>query len=99
MTDKMQPTNALDIAQALVFQVDHGGGTPYTLSEAVEQVAPLVAKQRREDIPRIIAYLACQVVGYRRSQSADAKLAMVQVGLVVDRYREQIARPAPDGAS
>jgi hypothetical protein len=90
MSDK-GPTNVLDIAQALVFQVDHGDGTPHTLTEAVERVTPLVAKQRREDIPRIIAYLACQVVGYQRSQNADAKLAMVQVGLVVDRYREQIA--------
>jgi hypothetical protein len=91
VTGKHEPTNVFDIAQALVFQVDHGGGTPYTLSEAVDRVTWLVAKQRREDIPRIIACLACQVIGYQRSQNADAKLAMVQVGLVVDRYREQIA--------
>jgi hypothetical protein len=81
----------VDTGQALMFQVDHGAGKPLNLDEATEACSALVAKQRRENIPRIIAYLACQVIGYQRSQNADAKLAMVQVGLVVDRYREQIA--------
>jgi hypothetical protein len=41
MTDKMEPSRAYDVAQALIFQVDHGGGTPYTVAEAEEQVAAL----------------------------------------------------------
>jgi hypothetical protein len=93
-------SSIVDAGQALVFQVDWGAGTPPTLTEATNLVADLVAKQRRENIPRIIAYLACQVIGYQRSQNADAKLAMSQIGTIVELYREQIARPAPEvGAS
>lgn len=72
---------------ALLGLVDHGAGTPLTLDEATAAVQPLVTQQRRDDLPRLVAYLACQVVGYRRSQNADAKLAMAQVAAVVDRYR------------
>ena len=58
---------------------------PLTLAQAAEQVAhPLAGLKATRS--RIVAYLACQVVGYQHRQDAAASLAMRQIANVVRDY-------------
>jgi hypothetical protein len=78
----------IDLAHAAVQRVDHGMGQPLTLAEAEEQIAHLLNRPRAE-LGQALAYLACQVVGYRHSQNSDATLAMAQLARIVREYEEK----------
>lgn len=75
----MSTADALRIATACLHRCDWGESKAYTLDEAVEQVRHPMTGVNREDTLTVIAYLSAQVVGMRRSQDADAKLALAQV--------------------
>jgi hypothetical protein len=76
-----------DIGEACIHRCDMGAGAPrLTLAEAVEQVTHPVAGASKVALVEVIAYLSCQVVGYQRSQNADAKMAMAQVRRIVKDY-------------
>ena len=78
----------VDLGNAAMQLVDHGEGQPLTLPEAEERVAHLMGKPRAE-LQQALAYLACQVIGYRRSQNADATLALAQVTRIVRDYERR----------
>lgn len=78
----------VDLGNAAIQLVDHGEGQPLTLPEAEERVAHLMTKPRAE-LQQALAYLACQVIGYRRSQNADATLALAQVSRIVCDYERR----------
>jgi len=75
----------VDLGNAAMQLVDHGAGQPLTLPEAEDRVAHLMSKPRAE-LQQALAYLACQVIGYRRSQNADATLALAQIARSVHEY-------------
>ena len=77
----------IDIGTAAMQRVDHGAGEPLTLDQAIERVAHLT--DTKENLLPAVAYLACQVVGYRRSQNSDATLAMAQIHRIVRDYEER----------
>ena len=86
VTRNRKDLDAVDTARACVQRVDHGEGPMLTLAEATEQVTPNVDNATRADLRVMVAYLACQVVGYQRARNADATLAMQQIGTVLKDY-------------
>lgn len=77
---------AIRSAQAVVQRVDHGEGQPLTLAQAVEAARHPLAGTNREDLIEVVAYLACQVVGYAHRADADAGLALAQIRTAVKNY-------------
>jgi hypothetical protein len=77
----------VELGTAAVQRTDWGAGPMTTLDEAVAAVEHL--KAPTPVLLEAIAYLACQVNGYRRSQNADAQLAMVQVARIVTDYQRR----------
>ena len=77
----------VQIGMAAIQRIDQGEGEPLTLPQAVEQVEHLSSS--KSDLLEAIAYLACQVVGYRHRANQDAELAMVQVECAVNEYRRR----------
>ena len=78
----------VDLGNAAMQLVDHGEGQPLTLDQAEERIAHLATRPRAE-VQQALAYLACQVVGYRRSQNADATLALAQIARTVHDYERR----------
>jgi hypothetical protein len=79
----------IELGTAAVQRTDWGEGQMPTLNEAVERVAHL--KAPTPVLLEAIAYLACQVNGYRHSQNADANLAMERVQHIVAEYARRTA--------
>jgi hypothetical protein len=81
--------SAFTVGTACVQRVDHGEGKPITFDEAIALVEHPLTGLNRQQLVEVIAYLACQVVGYAHSQNADAKLAISQVERIVDEFRHR----------
>ncbi|QOT15901.1 hypothetical protein [Paenarthrobacter sp. YJN-5] len=80
----------LDIGDAAMFRLDpamapaeqeHG----WTLAQAEEQINHLTGT--KAEMLQAIAYLACQVHGYKKASNLDATLAIAQVENIVKNYR------------
>ena len=80
-------SKGIDIAHAAVQITDWGDGPMTTLDQAVSGIEHL--KAQAPVLLEAIAYLACQVNGYRRSQNADATLALAQVRRIVSDYERR----------
>jgi hypothetical protein len=81
--------SAFSVGAACVQRVDHGASQPLTFREALEQVRHPLDGLKRDELVEVVAYLACQVVGYAHNQSADANLAMVQIEIAVRDYQKR----------
>lgn len=59
----------------------------WTLDEAADRIDHITIKGR--ELYETLAYLACQVHGYRERSDRDATLAINQIEMVISRYRER----------
>ena len=82
-------SRGIEIGMAATQRTDWGEGSMPTLDEATAAVQHL--KAPAPVLLEAIAYLACQVNGYRHSQNADATLAMAQVQRIVTEYARRTA--------
>ncbi|MFI2563038.1 hypothetical protein [Paenarthrobacter sp. NPDC018779] len=82
----------IDIAEAAIFKLnpamapadqEHG----WTLTQAEQQIDHLTGT--KAELLQAIAYLACQVHGYKKASNLDATLAIAQVETIVKNYRER----------
>lgn len=62
---------------------EHG----WTLDEAADRIDHITIRGR--ELYETLAYLACQVHGYRERSDRDATLAINQIEMVISRYRER----------
>lgn len=97
-------SHIVDIAEACVHIADHGAGQPFTFGELEEMISGPLTFIKKPDLPALVGVLAAKVAHAMRSQSADALLAMHQVGTIVDEWRKRHAnapagspQPAPAG--
>jgi hypothetical protein len=85
----------LDIGDAAI-QLLHPEGAPpeqphgWTLAQAAEKVNHLTGT--KAELLEAIAYLACQVHGYKRISNLDAALAISNIESTIARYRERDSR-------
>lgn len=73
----------IQLGHAAIQLVDHGAGTPHTLDQAVAATAHLADKATKAELAAALAYLGCQVVGYRNRRDQRSDLTMQQVARLV----------------
>jgi len=93
MNDKKPSRTAM--AAVILQLLDPDGCTGeskygWTLDEAADRINHITIKGR--ELHETLAYLACQVHGYREASDRDATLAITQIEAVVARYRERKPR-------
>jgi hypothetical protein len=86
--------SAFSVATACVQRIDQGEGPAVTFEQALSLVEHPLTGLSRHELTEVVAYLACQVVGYQHSQNADAKLAMSQIETIVAEFQKRAGRAA-----
>ena len=89
MSKQPSRTQTGDIILQLLDPASYCGESEHgwTLDEAADRISHI--KLRGTELFDTLAYLACQVHGYRERSDRDATLAINQIEMVISRYRER----------
>ena len=85
----MSPHPAVTLGGAAAQLADHGAGRPLTLDQAIERTAHLATMHTKAELAAAMAYLGCQIVGYRNRADLKAELALSQIATVIRQHEER----------